>query len=110
MSEEQTDELPAELNKIVVQLGPDGTYYGQWLRRRLGRFGINQRDLARDLGKNPSQISRWVTTNPARRVLPELATIRRIERAMQELAGPFNWQFQVPREPSGVEKGKRGRG
>ena len=52
---------------------------------RMKKAGISQAGLAREMGVSPTQASRWFTTNPDRRVSPELATIEKIEEAMIRL-------------------------
>jgi hypothetical protein len=59
-------------------------YLGQ-LTRRMKEHGISQNALAREMGINPSQASRWFTSNTARRVMPELSTIQRIEKALESI-------------------------
>jgi hypothetical protein len=62
-----------------------GEGYMPDLIKRMKREGISQNALAREMGANPSQVSRWFTTNPDRKVLPELTTVDRIEEAMVRL-------------------------
>jgi ribosome-binding protein aMBF1 (putative translation factor) len=46
---------------------------------------ISQNELARALDMDPSQVSRWFTTNPKRKVSPNLATAEKIEEALNRL-------------------------
>lgn len=46
---------------------------------------ISQNELAREMDMDPSQVSRWFTTNPKRRVSPNLATAEKIETAVFRL-------------------------
>lgn len=55
------------------------------LMRRMERGKISQNALAREMQKNPSQVSRWFTPTRERRVKPALDTIREIEQAMEKL-------------------------
>lgn len=55
------------------------------LKGRLEKYKISQNALAREMGKNPTQVSRWFTDNPERRVVPELDTIQAIEAAVEKL-------------------------
>ena len=55
------------------------------LKARMKKWHISQNALAREMGINPSQASRWFTENPARQVTPELNTVERIEEAMAVL-------------------------
>ena len=45
----------------------------------------SQNELAQEMGKSPTQVSRWFTTNDERRVVPELKTAELIEEAMGRL-------------------------
>lgn len=58
--------------------------YMHGLVHRMKRHGISQNALARMLGRNPSQVSRWFTSNAARRVTPDMDTAGRIETVLQE--------------------------
>lgn len=55
------------------------------LKARMRKYGISQNGLAREMGINPSQASRWFTDNPDRQVTPELNTVQKIEEAMARL-------------------------
>jgi transcriptional regulator with XRE-family HTH domain len=55
------------------------------LKGRLEKYKISQNALAREMQKNPTQVSRWFTDNPERRVVPELDTITAIEAAVERL-------------------------
>jgi predicted transcriptional regulator len=55
------------------------------LKARMKKWHISQNALAREMGVNPSQASRWFTENPKRQVTPQLATVERIEEAMLKL-------------------------
>lgn len=70
--------------KVLLQL--DRGYVDD-LVKRMKASGISQAALAREMKPpvTPSQATRWFTTNPARRVNPELATVQRIEEAMLRL-------------------------
>jgi hypothetical protein len=61
--------------------------YIEGLTKRMKRIGVSQAALAREMKPpvTPSQATRWFTKNPARKVTPELATIVRIEEAMERL-------------------------
>lgn len=61
------------------------TEYIEDLSRRMDRAKISQNALAKELGKSPTQVSRWFTKNPDRRVKPELDTIQEIEKAFEKL-------------------------
>jgi transcriptional regulator with XRE-family HTH domain len=49
--------------------------------------GASQNALAKEMGVSPTYVSRWFTRNVKRRVIPELATVQRIEEAMGRLSG-----------------------
>lgn len=68
--------------KVTLVLGEG---YIPDLVARMKKAGISQNALARELGAQPSQVSRWFTKNPERKVSPELATVERIEEAMVRL-------------------------
>lgn len=55
------------------------------LKARMKKWQISQNALAREMEINPSQASRWFTTNPDRQVTPELKTVELIEEAMAKL-------------------------
>lgn len=67
---------------VTLQLGKG---YIPDLKSRMKKYGISQNALAREMNINPSQASRWFTTNPDRQVTPELNTVQRIEEAMAAL-------------------------
>lgn len=67
---------------ITLQLGKG---YIEDLIKRMKRHKISQNALAREMGKDPSQVSRWFTPNVKRKVAPELATVEEIEEAMIKL-------------------------
>jgi transcriptional regulator with XRE-family HTH domain len=52
---------------------------------RMDEAHISQNELARALDMDPSQVSRWFTTNPERKVSPNLATATKIEDALNRL-------------------------
>ena len=52
---------------------------------RMDDARISQNELARELDMDPSQVSRWFTTNPERKVSPNLATATKIEEALNRL-------------------------
>jgi predicted transcriptional regulator len=67
---------------VTIQTGKG---YIPDLKARMKKWHISQNALAREMGINPSQASRWFTPNPARQVTPELETVQRIEEAMAKL-------------------------
>jgi hypothetical protein len=69
---------------VTLQLGPG---YIDDLSKRMRKAGISQARLGAAMSPPaaPSQVTRWFTKNPARRVAPELATVQRIEEAMLRL-------------------------
>lgn len=68
--------------QIKLQLGEG---YIPDLVARMEKYRISQNALAREMGKNPSQVSRWFTPNLARRVMPEMETVIKIEEAVERL-------------------------
>jgi predicted transcriptional regulator len=68
--------------QVILRLGQD---YIDDLVKRMKRLGVSQNALAREMGASPSQVSRWFTPNPERKVSPEWATMKRIEEAMARL-------------------------
>jgi predicted transcriptional regulator len=69
---------------VTLQLGPG---YVEDLSKRMKKIGISQAALGGAMvpPASPSQVTRWFTKNPKRRVAPELATVHRIEEAMLRL-------------------------
>lgn len=69
---------------VTINLGPG---YIEDLVKRMKKHGISQAELARTMKPPvlPSQATRWFTKNPNRRVMPEMATVQRIEEAMYRL-------------------------
>ena len=67
---------------VTLQLGKG---YIPDLKSRMKKHGISQNALAREMEINPSQASRWFTPNEKRSVMPELATVQKIEEAMDRL-------------------------
>lgn len=67
---------------VTIQTGKG---YIPDLMARMKKWGISQNALAREMGINPSQASRWFTKNPDRQVTPELNTVQRIEEAMARM-------------------------
>ena len=59
--------------------------YAEDLKRRMEKEGISQNELAAALGKSPTQVSRWFTKNPKRRVNPSLEMVRDIETTFKRL-------------------------
>jgi Helix-turn-helix. len=59
--------------------------YADELKRRMDKDGISQNELAAAMGKSPTQVSRWFTKNPKRRVNPSLDMVRDIEATMKRL-------------------------
>lgn len=63
--------------------------YADDLRKRMAKADppISQNELAGELKppRSPTQVSRWFTKNPARRVVPEMKTVLEIEQAMKRL-------------------------
>jgi transcriptional regulator with XRE-family HTH domain len=55
------------------------------LKRRMEKYKISQNALARQLEKNPAQVSRWFTDNPERKVKPTWDTMKLIEEGMAVL-------------------------
>lgn len=70
--------------KVLLQFDTD---YIEDLVKRMKKFQISQAALAKEMKPpvSPSQATRWFTKNPNRRVMPELATVQRIEEAMVRL-------------------------
>lgn len=62
-----------------------GKGYVPDLMARMKKWKISQNALAREMGINPSQASRWFTKNPDRQVTPELMTVQRIEESMARM-------------------------
>jgi hypothetical protein len=71
--------------EVRLQLKDGGAGYIAGLLTRMNKHKISQNALARELGKDPSQVSRWFTPNPDRRVVPGLETVVEIEEAMTKL-------------------------
>ena len=67
---------------IILQ-GNDA--YIRDLKARMEKYKVSQNALAREMEKNPTQVSRWFTDNPDRKVKPELDTIMLIEQALERL-------------------------
>jgi predicted transcriptional regulator len=67
---------------VTIQTGKG---YIPDLKARMKKWHISQNALAREMGINPSQASRWFTPTPARQDTPELETVQRIEEAMAKL-------------------------
>lgn len=59
------------------------TNYIPTLARRLRRYGITQWALAKAMGRSPSQVNRWLRG----KVVPDLASLSRIEAALRTLRG-----------------------
>jgi transcriptional regulator with XRE-family HTH domain len=59
--------------------------YADDLKRRMKKAGISQNQLADEMGKSPTQVSRWFTKTEARRVQPELQTVQEIEAAIKRI-------------------------
>jgi predicted transcriptional regulator len=70
---------------VYVQIGKG---YIPGLRKRMNemRPPVSQNELAREMDKQPAQVSRWFTENEDRRVSPGMDTVEQIEKAMQKLA------------------------
>lgn len=67
---------------VTVQLGEG---YIDELDRRMERAKISHRQLAHEMGKSSSQISRWFTKNKARRVSPSLEMAKQLEETFAKL-------------------------
>jgi hypothetical protein len=61
--------------------------YTNELRKRLKKLKIGNAELGRamDPPRDKTQISRWFTTNDARRVKPSLDTVLEMEKAMKKI-------------------------
>ena len=59
--------------------------YADDLKRRMDKEGISQNELAAAMGKSATQVSRWFTKNPKRRVNPSLDMVRDIEATFKRL-------------------------
>lgn len=70
--------------EVVLKLRK-GSEYIPDLMRRMRRESISQNALAREMDRNPSQVSRWFTPNIERRVSPDLDTVIEIEEAFNRL-------------------------
>jgi ribosome-binding protein aMBF1 (putative translation factor) len=62
--------------------------YADELKKRMRKLGISQNQLAAEMKpeRSPTQVSRWFTSNPARRVEPELKTVLEIEATIERIA------------------------
>lgn len=70
---------------VYLQIGKG---YIPGLRKRMNdmRPPVSQNELAREMEKQPAQVSRWFTENDDRRVSPDMDTVEQIEKAMLRLA------------------------
>ena len=72
--------------KVLLTLGEE---YVEELRKRMQKSKppISQAELGREMRPpvSASEVTRWFTKNPERRVSPQLATVQRIEEAMLRL-------------------------
>lgn len=61
--------------------------YADDLKKRMRKEGISQNQLAAELDppRSPTQVSRWFTPNPKRRVQPEVKTVLEIEAAIKRI-------------------------
>ncbi len=75
--------------EVVLKLRK-GSEYIPALMRRMRKLGISQNALAREMDRNPSQVSRWFTPNEERKVTPDLDTVIEIEEAIQRLDRKLN--------------------
>jgi transcriptional regulator with XRE-family HTH domain len=64
-----------------------GARYIDDLAARMDKAQISQGALAREMGMDPTHVSRWFTKNPNRQVSPTMETVERIEVAMADLKG-----------------------
>ena len=70
--------------EVTVTLNTNREYTTD-LKKRLQREKISQNQLAAELHRSPTQVSRWFTPNEKRRVTPELETVREIEEAVKRI-------------------------
>lgn len=77
--------------EVVLRLRR-GSGYVPDLIRRMKKNRVSQNALAREMGRNPSQVSRWFTPNEERRVTPDLDTVVEIEQALHRLIARGNRQ------------------
>lgn len=64
---------------VYLQLG---TEYIADVERRMKKDKISQNMLAREMGKAVTQVNRWFTKNPERKVRPNMETAQEIEEAL----------------------------
>lgn len=56
------------------------------LRARMLKAGVTGQALAQQLGhKDASQVSRWLTENTERQVMPSFGSVTKIEHALKQL-------------------------
>lgn len=70
--------------EVKVTLSTNRAWAEDFLRR-LRREGFSQNQLAAAIGKSPTQVSRWFTENPKRKVIPTLETVTLAEAALKEM-------------------------
>ena len=71
--------------EVNVTLSTNRAWAEDFLRR-LRREGFSQNQLAAAMGKSATQVSRWFTENPKRKVIPTLETVTLAETTLKELA------------------------
>jgi hypothetical protein len=61
--------------------------YTESLKKRMKKLKIGNAELGRamDPPRHKTQVSRWFTANPDRRVEPTLATVMEMEKAIKKL-------------------------
>lgn len=62
-----------------------GETYIEAVLKKMNKHKISQNALAREMGREPSQVSRWFTKNPNRHVKPTMETAVEIEKALEKL-------------------------
>jgi predicted transcriptional regulator len=72
-----------ELVRHVITIAiPAGSDYITDLKERMRKLKISQNQLAAAMNMTPSQVSRWMTENAERRVMPSIASALEIETAL----------------------------
>lgn len=72
------------MKHIVINVAI-GENYMEELRDRLQKYGITQGELAREMGINPTQLTRWFNTKSdttGKHMEPRLDNVRKIELAL----------------------------
>lgn len=70
--------------EVNVTLSTNRAWAEDFLRR-LRREGFSQNQLAAAMGKSATQVSRWFTENPKRKVVPTLETVTQAEATLKEM-------------------------